>query len=133
MLDAKRDVFKKVFLSILTLGIYNFVFIYKLAKDTNTVCAKDGKETYGLLLYLLLSFITFGIYAIVWRYKVVARYDECARRMNLTSKLDTTEYFLWRVLGSFIAIGPMIAAIKWFDNMNQVCNEYNHRSVNKAA
>ena len=52
-----------ILLSIVTCGIYGLYFTYKMAQDTNQICAGDGDKTAGLGAYILLSLVTCGIYS----------------------------------------------------------------------
>ena len=51
-----------IILCIVTLGIYGFIFWHFYAQDVNIVCAGDGRHTNGLLIAILLSVVTLGIY-----------------------------------------------------------------------
>lgn len=62
-LSTDRGLITYIFLSIITLGIYSYYFIYKIAKDVNVACEDDGEETAGLVKFVILSFLTCGIYS----------------------------------------------------------------------
>lgn len=80
-----RKLWSYILLSFITFGIYAYYYIYKMAQDTNVICAGDGEKTGGLLAFILLSFITFGIYAYYWEYKLQERLRANAPRYGVTT------------------------------------------------
>ena len=80
-----RKLWSYLLLSFITLGIYAYYYIYKMAQDTNIICAGDGQKTGGLLAFILLSFITLGIYAYYWEYKLQERLRANAPRYGVTT------------------------------------------------
>jgi hypothetical protein len=54
----KRSLVAYIFLTILTLGIYGLYWIYKIAKDMNTICEGDMRKTSGLFKYLVFNILT---------------------------------------------------------------------------
>lgn len=60
MLPTSRGFIKAFLLNLVTLGFYNWYLIHCFAKETNIACAEDGRNTKGLVAYVLLSMITFG-------------------------------------------------------------------------
>jgi hypothetical protein len=121
----KRGLAGFIILSIITLGIYFCYWIYKLAKDVNTVCKGDGKKTGGLIKYLLLGLITLGIYNLVWLYMVADRLYDNAPRYNLTFKEGGGTVLLWFILGSLIIVGPFISWHIIIKNMNALADKHN--------
>lgn len=69
-------------LGFLTLGIANFVYIYlfscKIARDA------QGKTIYPLRA-LILDIVTFGIFGIIWTYKVSKALDKREGYSELTT------------------------------------------------
>lgn len=43
-LKTTRGFWKVFFLSIITLGIYDLYYIYKIAKEVNLTCCECGKD-----------------------------------------------------------------------------------------
>lgn len=80
-----RKLWSYILLSFITFGIYAYYYIYKMAQDTNIICAGDGEKTGGLLAFILLSFITLGIYAYYWEYKLQERLRTNAPRYGVTT------------------------------------------------
>ena len=123
----KRGLLGYVLLSIITLGIYGLYWIYKLAKDVNTICAGDDKKTGGLLKVFFLGLITFGIYDLVWLYMLGDRLQDNAGKYNITIKESGAAVLLWYILGSFIIVGPFIALHIIIKNTNALASEYNKK------
>lgn len=125
-LETNRSLFIYILLSIVTCGIYNFFFIYSLARDVNTACDGDGQQTSGLVKYLLLSLITCGIYAYVWQYSLGNRLAENARRYGMTFQENGTTVLMWDLFGVLLCgIGPFIAMNILIKNTNRICDAYN--------
>lgn len=122
-----RSLLSFYLLGLVTCGIYWYYFFYKLAQDTNTVCAGDGEETAGLLKFILLSLVTCGIYSYIWYYNLGNRYANNAARYGLNFQENGTTVLLWMLLGSFIVVGPFIAYHILFKNMNALAHAYNNR------
>lgn len=114
-----------ILLSIITLGIYGLFFIHGLAKDTNTACAKDGRNTIGLLLYIVLSIVTGGIFSIIWMFLIIDRWNNYLEKNNTPKRITGVGYILWSTIGCFIVIGPLVAFFKTVHTMNDVAAAYN--------
>jgi hypothetical protein len=124
----KRSLVAVILLSIVTLGIYGLYWIYKLAKDTNTICEGDGHKTRGLLFYFFIGLITFGIYNLVWIFMLGDRLQDNASRYGLQFKEGGTAILLWYLLGSFIIVGPFIALHIIIKNINALAAAYNSKT-----
>lgn len=114
-----RNILLYIFLNIITLGIYGLVAMCIIGDEINTACEGDGKKQMHYLLALLLGCITFGIFLLIWYYKAIERLKDNAYRYNIAA-LNTSgsEYVIWTLLGSLIAIGPLIATIKFIGAVN---------------
>ena len=121
----KRGLAGFIIFSIITCGIYTLYWIYKLAKDINTICEGDGKRTGGLLKYLVFGFLTLGIYDFIWLYMLGDRLQDNAPRYNLAFKESGGVILLWCILGSFIVVGPIISVYIIIKNTNALTEEYN--------
>ncbi|MBO5355856.1 MAG: DUF4234 domain-containing protein [Clostridia bacterium] len=122
-----RSLLIYILLSIVTCGIYNWIFIHELASDVNEMCREDGKTTQGLLMFLLLSLVTCGFYAIYWWYAVSERVGVAAARRGLNHlNFNGGTFLLWYLVGALVCgIGTFVAYYKLFDVCNQVGNHYN--------
>lgn len=125
-LRTDRTLLMFIVLSIITCGIYWYIFMYQIIRDINTACDGDGEETPGLLIFLLLSIVTCGIYCYYWYYKVGNRLAVNAGRYGFTVTENGTTILLWMLLGQFACgIGPFIAWHILITNTNLVCTGYN--------
>lgn len=80
---TNRSIWVYFLLSLVTCGIYGYVFIYNLANDVNDLCEGDGENTSGLLAFILLGCVTCGIYSIIWWYKLANCLQANGRRYNV--------------------------------------------------
>ena len=125
-LKEDRSLVTYILLSLVTCGIYGYYFIYKIAEDTNVMCAGDGKSTSGLVKFILLSTITCGIYAWFWYYSLGNRLQENAPRYGLNFVENGTTVLLWFLFGSMLCgIGPFIAMNILIKNTNALAHAYN--------
>lgn len=125
-LKTDRGLLGYILLSIITCGIYNYYFIYTVARDVNTACAGDGKTTGGLLKYILLSLITCGIYSWWWEYSLGNRLAENAPRYGMSFTENGTTILMWILFGMLLCgIGPFIAMNIIIKNTNSICMAYN--------
>lgn len=125
-LTDNRGLFSYIILSIITLGIYRYYFVWKMAHDVNIACADDGDQTGGLVQYILLSFITCGFYDWYWQYKLANRLASNAPRYGMNFQENGTTVIMWCLFGSLICgIGPFVAMNILITNSNKICNAYN--------
>ena len=129
MLMTNRSLLSYIFLTIITLGIYSWFFIYSIARDVNTACNNDGQKTSGLVAYILLSFITCGIYPIIWEYNLGNRLADNARRYGMNFQENGTSVLMWHIFGILICgIGPFVAMNILINNTNRICDAYNREN-----
>lgn len=127
-IDTGRSLVLLIVLSIVTCGIYEYYFIYKLAQDVNRMCAADGDKIGGLAAYILLSFVTCGIYSYYWEYKIANRLQKNAPLYGLCFKEGGSTILLWAILGLFLCgIGPFVAMYMILKNTNAMAMAYNSR------
>lgn len=125
-LKTNRKLGSYIFLNIITLGLYGYYFLYRLAKDVNTACEGDGEETAGVVEFVVLSFITLGIYAIVWECKLANRLQRNAKRYNTSFNENSTDILIWQFAGAFLCgAGPYVAMYILITNTNLICWSYN--------
>lgn len=125
-----RSLFMYIVLSVITCGIYGWYFIYKLAQDTNKMCAGDGERTAGLGMYILLSIITCGFYSIYWLYKIQDRFQDAGMRYGVMIRETGTTVVLWCVVGSLLCgLGSFIAINIVITSANQIATAYNMKYV----
>ncbi len=126
-LQTDRNLITYIVLTIITLGIYGYYFIYKMAQDVNVACGGDGQETAGLAAFILLSIVTCGIYSWYWYYKLGNRLADNAPRYGMTFQENGSTILMWLIIGSLICgIGAFIAMNILIKNTNSICAAYNH-------
>ena len=64
---TNRNIAVAIILSLVTCGIYEFYWIYRLNEETNML-SNEAKKTDGVMV-IILSIITCGIYMWYWLYK----------------------------------------------------------------
>lgn len=134
IVNQKRSLWKYVLFTILTCGIYSWIFLYDLARDVNMICQGDGRETAGLGKLLLLSVVTFGIYGFVWYYDLGNRLQANAPRYGLTFQENGTAVLLWQTCGLLLFyIGPFIAWNIIIKNTNALAAQYNNYARNTVT
>lgn len=123
--DDDRSFVMWAILTIVTCGIYNWYFVYCLARDLNVMCSSDGEETPGLATFILLSIITCGIYSYWWYFKVGNRLQSNAPRYGLQFQENGTTILMWQILGLLIGVGPFVAMYILIKNTNALAVRYN--------
>jgi len=125
MVQNNRSLFKFIFLTIITCGLYSLYFVHAIARDVNIICAGDGKQTAGLLKYLLFSLLTCGIYSYVWYYKLGNRLVENGPKYGIGLAENGTSVLVWMIFGSLLCgIGPFVALNIIIKNTNQLATAY---------
>lgn len=114
-----RNIFLFVLLGLVTGGIYWIVAFCIMGNEVNKICEGDGKKTMFYLWAWLLGIITLGIFTLVWFYKVMERLKDNGYRYQIEVKHSGSEFLLWFLLGSFIAVGPVVAFCHFASNINQ--------------
>jgi len=129
-LTTNRGFWLTVLLSIVTLGIYQWYLIYAFARETNTACREDGKSTTGLLLFIIFSILTCGIYSIVWQAMLINRRRFYLAKYGKPEVLSLSTY-LWTIfLLGWLTLGIMhlVVFCKNLYQQNAVNQLYNETS-----
>ncbi|MBQ8768481.1 MAG: DUF4234 domain-containing protein [Oscillospiraceae bacterium] len=126
-LKTNKGLLKFILLSLITFGIYPLVVMSAVSNDINIVASRyDGKKTmHFCLLMFIIGPITFGIAYIVWYHKISARIGGELKRRGIDYSFGASTYWLWNVLGSLIAIGPLVYLHKLFKAVNKMNAHYN--------
>lgn len=125
MVDNNRSLPKYILLTLVTCGIYSWIFLYRLIKDINIICDGDGNETPNLLKLILLSIVTCGIYSWIFYYKLGNRIYENAGRYGLSFSENGTTILMWQLFGMLLCgIGPFIAMNIIIKNTNSLATAY---------
>ena len=128
-LNTRRGLIKLILLSIITFGIYPFVFFSGISEDINLIASRfDGKKT---MHYCLMAFIigplTLGIGFIVWFHNLSSRMGNELARRGIAYSFGASDYWLWNVLGSLIIIGPFVYLHKLAKASVLLAQDYNVR------
>lgn len=126
-LTKKRNIAKLIIFTILTLGIYPIVVLSGISNDINVIASRyDGKKTmHYCLLFFLVGPLTLEIGTLVWNHKLANRVGDELKRRGIDYYISAKTYWLWSILGIFIAVGPWIYLHKLFKAMNLLCDNYN--------
>ncbi len=117
-----KNIFKTIFLFIVTFGIYGIVVMTSVSKDINRlVTPYDNKKTMNFcLLFFLVGWLTLGIGYVVWYYRLTKRVANELTRRNIDYLFTKGDFWLWNVLGMMILIGPIIYLHKLFTAINLI-------------
>ncbi len=125
MVKTDRSFGAYFLLSILTGGIYGIWFLHRLAKDTNKICADDGKHTHGVAILVLLTICTLGIYPIFWWTNIADRTKQVGKRMNDYVPNEPSKVLLWLAAGLFLVFPALVGEYKVIENINEAAKAYN--------
>lgn len=132
-LNDQRRMWKYIVFGILTLGIYDLIFMWGLIRDLNRACSKverDGEEenSPNYILVVLFTIFTLGIYNYVWYYKQGNRMKRAGREYGVEIDEKGGTYLLWILLGFWLfGVGPFVALYLFIVNLNKLCRRYNVR------
>lgn len=126
-LSTRRGLAKFIILTIVTFGIYSIVVMCGISRDINIIASRyDGRKTMNfILVFLIFSWLTFGIVPLVWYTKLSGRIGNELRRRGINYGFGAGTFWLWNVLGMFFAAGPFIYMFKLFRAMNKLSADYN--------
>ena len=127
ILPTNRGLIKCIFLSIITIGIYAFVFNHKYSRDLNVIRKSyNNKTKMGFIAAFFLGFVTLEITMIVWTVSTVIDTYKYADRENVSSGSPAL-YFVFTILLSWTIVCPFIAEHKLYKTMNNICKVYNSK------
>lgn len=92
----KRDIAIAVILSIVTCGIYQFYWIYKMTEDTDYY---SGDNSMNPATTVILSIVTCGIYLYYWYYKTGKLISLGKQRWGMVSSDNSLLYLLLGIFG----------------------------------
>ncbi len=129
MLPTNKNFYKAVFLWIITFGFYGVVIMSSVSKNINRAARPyDGKKTmHYCLLYYFIGIITLGTAYWVWYYKLTKRVSNELDRRNIDYIFTKGDFWLWRILGNIVIIGPFVYLHKLFKAINLINEDNNKR------
>lgn len=132
-MKTNRNPIVCMLLNFVTLGIYSLILNNSIAKDTNVICAEDGKTTAGIGKYIIFSLLTFGIYSIIWQVKVLGRWESYVLARNDKPKLSVILHVVLAILLSASGIAILIDFYLYVKGYNQVCELYNLKGTKAGS
>ena len=128
-LSTSRGLLKFILLSLITFGIYGIVAMSKVSTDINIIASRyDGRKTmHYCLVTFVFSWLTLGIYPLIWMHNLCDRIGNELRRRGIFYSFGPSTFWLWGILGSLIVVGPFIYGHKLFKAMNLLSADYNQR------
>jgi len=126
LLKTNRSALKFYILTILTLGIYTIFYFIPFSFDLDKVVPKrHGGKTFNYLFAFILALFTGNIVMYIWFYHITQRVEEGLAQREIDYSFQTSDFWLWYVLGSFIVVGPFVYHYKLCKAMNLLCEDYN--------
>jgi len=126
-LKTNRGLFKFLFLSLITFGIYGIVVMSEVTEDINILAGRyDGKRTMSYcLMMFVFSWLTLGIAPLVWSHRMCTRIGGELARRGITYPFGAGTFWGWGFFGSLILVGPFIYTHKLLKSMNLLATHYN--------
>ena len=124
-MPTNRTFWRTLLLSIITLFIYPFHLIARMAQTINIACRRDGKRTWGLVPFLLFTVITLGIFPLIWHCKIITRMKNYCNEHGVKCVVSRKFYLLWSLVGILTVVGPLIAIARVLKAYCQMCALYN--------
>lgn len=137
VVNDQRRLWKYIVFGLLTAGIYDLIFMWKLCGDLNISCGEveetDDDRSPNYLIVVLLTIITLGIYNYVWFYKQGNRIKTAGKQYGIPIEEKGSTYILWQILGLWLfGIGPIIALYLFIGNLNKICRACNKKHATKS-
>lgn len=128
-LRTNRGMVKFILLSLVTLSIYAIVCLTHISNEINKVAGPyDQKKTMNYcLVFFLLSWLTLGIFPLIWWSMLCSRMGNELTRRGIDYKFGAGTYWGWGFFGMFIIVGPFVFYHKFFKAMNLLNADYNER------
>ena len=92
----QKNIATAIILSIITCGIYFYVWMYDITESAN-VATNKSEITPGMAI--LLSIITCGIYSIYWNYKMGKQIYEARIAKGMNASDNSILYLILSLLG----------------------------------
>lgn len=124
-----RSIWSFIFYSLITFGIYEIWYYHKIVKDVNTICEEDGKRSPGVLVYIVLSLLTCGIYNIIWWCNMHDRLRATAKTKGVIIEQTTSGLMLLHI-GAYFVMGilSLVAIHKFIGTLNDMATNYNREN-----
>ncbi len=124
-IPTKRYFLRALLLAIPTLMLYPLYVIEMVSQSINVACRKDGKRTWGLLPFLVFSFISLGIFPLIWHCKIINRMNEYCEAHGIECHISKRYYLCWTLIGLPILIGPFVALARFLSVFRDIARHFN--------
>ena len=124
-MPTKHLFWRSLLLAIPTLLLYPLYVVEMISQSINIACRKDGKRTWGVLPYLLFSFFTLGIFALVWHCKIINRMKKHCEAHGIECRISKRFYLCWTLIGLPIVVGPIIALYRFLSAYRDIARNFN--------
>lgn len=127
ILNTSRGLMKFILLTLVTFGIYPFIFYSSISEDINIIASSyDGMQTmHYCLMRFIIAPISLGIGAIVWYHMLSARIGAELRRRGIGYSFGAGSYWGWKIVGTLILVGPLVYLYKLCKSMNLLAEDWN--------
>lgn len=117
-------------LVIVTLGIYGYVWQYKVFKEVDNEHGYEHEQIW-FWLGLFLSLIYIGIiFAIVYMVKEINKLNKARQSRGMMPGITPGVFYLWGILGALIIVGPFIAYYQLQKSLNETwADAYRRKGV----
>jgi hypothetical protein len=122
-LPTKRNAGLVILLTFVTFGIYYLVLLNSFAEETNTSCQEDKKKTTGVLLWIVFTIFTFGIYSLVWNWKIVSRRYDYLKAHGVNPGVSPLVHFLFSFILIETVILPIVALVQFMHYTSLLTNK----------
>lgn len=119
-IGKKRSIFAPLLLPIITLGIYSWVWIYKLYKEADLYCEGKVKITSGVAAIVLLLIPVFNI---VWAIMLWFKTPGLLTKMQIADGIPQDKIKHYGNYGWF-ALVPIVGWIIWIILTQSAFNQY---------
>ena len=125
-INNERSIWPVLILSVITLGIYPIWYYHKIVQDVNLICEEDGKRSPGVLVWLVLTLLTCGIYNMLWWCNMHDRLRATAKTKGVTIE-QTTSGLMLLFIGAYFVMGILtwVALHKFLSTLNDMATAYN--------
>ncbi len=124
-IPTKNYFLRIILLAIPTLFLYPLYVVEVVSQSTNITCRKDGKRTWGALPFLVFSFLTLGIFPLVWHCKIINRMKHYCDTHGIECRISKRFYLCWTLIAFPILVGPFIAIFRFLTAFRDIARNFN--------
>ncbi len=118
------NIASQIIVTVVTCGIYGFVWLSSLADDVNELSGQDEKNNLSGAMTVLFTILTCGIYRIYWAYKAGEMIDKAKRDRGMSSSDNLAiVYLVLAVLSYFTGITGIVMYALMQDEINKFVND----------